>query len=91
MLVDLDRIRFYEWDSHELAGPIFETESAPVFRFYSDSYDDFLNREMRERYLTTLVEVWLRDLAYHWKSETPPGSESLTTTGLFPLLDEMKF
>jgi len=40
-----------------------------------------------ESYLLTLVEAWLRDLAYHWKSEDPPGSEELGKAGLIEKLE----
>lgn len=30
----------------------------------------------------TLVEAWLRDLAYNWKSEKPPGADERLPTGL---------
>jgi hypothetical protein len=40
-----------------------------------------------ESYLLTLVEAWLRDLAYHWKSEDPPGSEELGRAGLLEKLE----
>jgi len=33
-------------------------------------------------YLETLVSAWLRDFAYHWKSESPPGTADLAGTGL---------
>jgi hypothetical protein len=89
MLVDLDRIRLFQWDGNDLNGPIFETETVPTLRIYSDSDSDLLDRRIPEHYLTTLVEVWLRDLAYQWKSAQPPGSEALVAIGFLPLLDEM--
>ena len=33
-----------------------------------------------------LIEAWLRDLAYNWKSEIPPASEQIAAIGLLPLL-----
>jgi hypothetical protein len=36
--------------------------------------------------LITLIQSWLRDLAYHWKSETPPYIEKIKEIGLFTLL-----
>jgi hypothetical protein len=45
-------------------------------------YDpDFAGKRIFEFYLLTLVEAWLRDLAYHWKSPNPPGSEELQAAG----------
>jgi hypothetical protein len=39
-----------------------------------------------EDYLATLFEAWLRDLAYHGKYQTPPGSAELAATGLLDRL-----
>jgi hypothetical protein len=51
-------------------------------------YDaEFSNKRIFELYLTTLVEAWLRDLAYHWKSEKPPASEQLAAIGLLQQLE----
>ncbi|MBS3026264.1 MAG: hypothetical protein HCA25_03975 [Dolichospermum sp. DET50] len=36
--------------------------------------------------LITLIQSWLRDLAYHWKNETPPYIEEMKEIGLFTLL-----
>jgi hypothetical protein len=36
--------------------------------------------------LITLTQSWLRDLAYHWKSETPPYIEEMKEIGLCTLL-----
>ncbi|MTJ09327.1 MULTISPECIES: hypothetical protein [unclassified Anabaena] len=36
--------------------------------------------------LITLTQSWLRDLAYHWKSATPPYIEEMKEIGLFTLL-----
>jgi len=36
--------------------------------------------------LITLIQSWLRDLAYHWKSENPPYIEEMKEIGLFTLL-----
>ena len=36
--------------------------------------------------LITLIQSWLRYLAYHWKSETPPYIEEMKEIGLFTLL-----
>jgi hypothetical protein len=36
--------------------------------------------------LITLTQSWLRDLAYHWKSQTPPYIEEMKQIGLFTLL-----
>jgi hypothetical protein len=40
-----------------------------------------------EPYLTGLITAWLRDLAYHWKSEKPPGADELNRIGLASRLE----
>jgi len=47
---------------------------------------EFGTKRIFELYLTALVEAWLRDLAYHWKSEKPPASEQLAAIGLLQQL-----
>ena len=37
--------------------------------------------------LETLVEAWLRDLAYHWNSPEPPGETALAEVGLLERLE----
>jgi len=36
--------------------------------------------------LMNLIQSWLRDIAYHWKSEHPPYSEEMKEIGLSDLL-----
>jgi hypothetical protein len=56
--------------------------------FGEPPYDpEFPRERVFESYLLTLVEAWLRDLAYHWKSENPPGSEELGRAGLLEKLE----
>jgi hypothetical protein len=91
MLVDREQIRLYKWDGDVLNGPIFRAETVPILRDYADSRGDFPVRGMSEQHLATLVKIWLRDLAYRWKSATPPGAESLAAIGFLPFLNEMVF
>jgi hypothetical protein len=35
--------------------------------------------------LITLIQAWLHDLSYHWKSENPPYIEQMKEIGLFAL------
>jgi hypothetical protein len=37
--------------------------------------------------MVTLLTSWLRDLAYRWKSDHPPGLEDLASTGLFEKIE----
>lgn len=47
---------------------------------------EFGHKPILHGYLSALVDTWLRDLIYHWKSETPPGSEELAQFGLLERL-----
>ena len=70
--------------AHGLGEPIVQLDTRQVLQHYDT---DFPRRRVFEFYLLTLVEAWLRDLAYHWKSENPPGSEELGRTGLLEKLE----
>jgi hypothetical protein len=78
MLVDPDRIHLYRWDG-ERVSPLASFDTAPVLRTYDPEYGQ---KRIFERYMITLVEAWLRDLAYGWKSPNPPAAEQLRPTGL---------
>jgi len=59
--------------------------SKDLLRYYQP---DFGEKRIREGFLTTLIEAWLRDIAYRWKSETPPELDQLSAIGLAePLKD----
>jgi hypothetical protein len=51
------------------------------------AYDkDYRSERIHEHYLSALVEGWLRDLSYNWRSEDPPGKDSFTKSGLLGFL-----
>jgi hypothetical protein len=83
LLADFDQIRIYTWDGGHLSGPVFTAETTPILRHYAE---DFGTVRIYKPYFVTLIEAWLRDLAYRWKSEEPPGAGPLTEIGLLPLL-----
>jgi hypothetical protein len=83
MLVDRDHIRLFRWDGTSLS-PASTLRTADVLRRYDP---DFGKGRIFESYLATLVEGWLRDLAYHWKSERAPAAEELDAIGLLPKLE----
>jgi hypothetical protein len=84
LTIDPNCILLYEWNGKELTGPVVKFETATILQHYEP---EFGKRRMFEPYLLTLVEAWLRDLAYHWKSEHPPGSEELRRVGLLGKLE----
>ena len=85
MLVDLEDIEIFQGDDASLsAKPIASLKTMDVLRHYEA---EFGTKRIFELYLTALVEAWLRDLAYHWKSEKPPASEQLAAIGLLQQLE----
>ncbi len=79
LAIDPNSIALYRPEGETLVGPIVQLDTRQVLQHYDT---DFPNKRVFESYLLTLVEAWLRDLAYHWKSDNPPGSEELRGAGL---------
>lgn len=48
--------------------------SLPTEEVLAEYDATYASRKVFDTYLESLVEAWLRDLAYHWHSDTPPGS-----------------
>ena len=84
MLVTLRDIQIFEWKSQTLSL-LLAVPTADVLSFYEP---EFSQKNIYYDYLTTLVETWLRDVAYHWKSPTPPLFEQLSRLGLAEKLNE---
>ena len=83
MLVTLRDIQIFEWKSQTLSL-LLTTPTADVLSAYEP---EFREKTIYEYYLATLVEAWLRDVAFHWQSETPPLFNQLTQLGLAEKLD----
>ncbi len=78
LAVDPACIHLYRLTEKELSDPVVHLDTPKVLSHYDP---DFTGKRIFEFYLLTLVEAWLRDLAYHWKSPNPPGSEELKAAG----------
>jgi hypothetical protein len=83
MLVDLDNIQVFAWDGENLSEPLCSLNTTDVLRYYAPDFD---GKDTFGYYMTGLTEAWLRDLACHWKSETPPASQEMEATGLLEKL-----
>jgi len=79
LTVDLNCIQLYKPVGQNLGEPIVRLDSKQVLQHYDP---EFGRKRVFEFYLLTLVLAWLRDLAYHWKSENPPSAEELRRAGL---------
>ena len=91
MFVDLERIVLLGRDPADPRTPVATLRTVDVLGFYDPSFVGKASKSGSQRiygeYVVTLVEAWLRDLAYHWKSESPPGLEQLSKTGLLERLE----
>ena len=84
LTIDPNRIQLYGPEGGSLGEPIVHLDTRQVLQHYDP---EFPGKRVFESYLLTLVEAWLRDLAYHWKSGDPPGSEELGKAGLLEKLE----
>ncbi|MBD1838586.1 hypothetical protein H6F78_09455 [Coleofasciculus sp. FACHB-64] len=85
MLADLENIEIFQWDGANLSEPVSVLKTATVLNHYDP---EFSSKRIFGRYLATLVQAWVRDLAYHWKLEKPPASEELAAIGLLQALED---
>ncbi|MBD2627503.1 hypothetical protein [Trichormus variabilis] len=84
MFVDLEDILIFKWNGHEFSE-IINFNTNEIFNHYDSS---FSNKRIFSLYLTGLTEGWIRDLAYHWKSEIPPKFKEIDEIGLLKLLED---
>jgi hypothetical protein len=84
MLADPDQINLYRKDADRPAELVWSSRSADVLSRYDP---EFGNTRIFARYLRALIEAWLRDLAYQWKSETPPAQDEIAAIGLLERLE----
>jgi hypothetical protein len=84
LTIDPNCIQLYRSGEESLGEPIVRLDTRQVLQHYDP---EFPKKRVFESYLLTLVEAWLRDLAYHWKSEDPPGSAELGRAGLLEKLE----
>lgn len=84
LTIDPNGIQLYRPGGESLGEPIVHLDTQQILQHYDP---EFPRKRVFESYLLTLVEAWLRDLAYHWKSENPPGSEELARAGLLEKLE----
>ena len=84
MMVDLEDIQIFRYDASDWSEPISYIKTVSVLSHYESRYGKI---RIFHHYLEGLVEAWLRDLAYHWKSKTPPASEQLAEIGLLQQIE----
>ncbi len=83
MIVDLGHIRIFSFSADKTATTLATIPTNEILSFYEPQFGQ---KKIYEPYLITLTEAWLRDQAYHWKSQSPPGQELLSRLGLLSRL-----
>jgi hypothetical protein len=84
LAIDPVHILLYRPTGTYIGEPLVILDTPEVLNRYDPESS---RKRIFESYMLTLVEAWLRDLAYHWKSENPPGADELRQAGL---LDRIK-
>jgi hypothetical protein len=84
MIATRENIKIFQWDGQNLEN----IYTFPTHEVMSEYDSEFNNKRIFEYYLETLVEGWLRDLAYNWKTENPPKYQELKKIGLVDKLSD---
>jgi hypothetical protein len=79
MLVDLEEIQIFQSQADDPSTPILKLRTAEVLKAYDAEFE---HKRIFDIYLAALVEAWLRDFAFDWRSATPPAMEELSEIGL---------
>lgn len=83
MFVNSNVIRIFKSPNFE---EVARLETKKVLGFYNPKSIEGI---IYQSTLITLIQSWLRDLDYHWKSENPPYIEEIKEIGLFALLEDI--
>jgi hypothetical protein len=91
LVADFSKVRIYDMSQAGSPRELLALETDDLLQTYDPKFVG-KNASSRERpifydYFKTLIEAWLRDVAYRWKSPIPPAIDRLATIGLAPRLD----
>ena len=84
MVADPQKIRIVDYEHDPGEGFACVIDTTDVLTTYDPNFGS--KKRIFGHYLAALVNAWIRDHVYHWKSETPPGADALASIGLLPLL-----
>ena len=79
MFVDLDEILISRREAGESSSLSVSIKTSEVLCVYEP---DFERKRIFDDYLLALVERWLQDFAFDWRSNNPPAMTTLTEIGL---------
>jgi len=92
ILVDAGDIRVFRRDAGEgTLVAVARLDTKEILQHYAPEFAGKDHPYVKFRFyrdlMTTLFTSWLRDLAYRWNSDIPPGLEALAPTGLLESLE----
>jgi hypothetical protein len=85
MLVDPEKVLIFRGGFGDLSKPVCILNTKDILQHYDP---EFANKRIFDPYFTTLVDAWLRDLAYHWSHPNPPAAPELESIGLLQELSD---
>ncbi|MEG4055154.1 MULTISPECIES: hypothetical protein [unclassified Microcoleus] len=83
MFIDAEQILIFKWDGVNLSEPVCTLNTGEICRYYMPSFG---SKWISESTIEGVIQSWLHDLDYNWKSQIPPASEEIAAIGLLPLL-----
>jgi hypothetical protein len=84
MVADLEKIWIAAFANGSADTVVFDLNTPDVLGHYDP---EFASKRILHNYLVSLVDAWLSDIAYHWKTDSPPpGLQQLSAVGLYQLL-----
>jgi hypothetical protein len=84
ILANAEEMTIYRKDRTRSIDPIATIPTKETLRFYNP---DFGKEREFKSFLVAMIDAWLRDFIYHWKSPEPPQSEVMTAVGLAARLE----
>jgi len=79
ILADPERMTIYRKDRTWSVSPVAAISTGEILDFYGSPPG--VGRDSKN-YIIGMTDAWLRDFNWHWKSPTPPASETMTDLGL---------
>ncbi|MBD2567818.1 hypothetical protein [Anabaena lutea] len=84
MLVDLEEINIFSLTEEQNIKDSISLKTNDILSIYDP---EFSQKRIFNFHLETLVQSWLRDLAYHWNSDRPPAYDEVAKIGLLSLIE----
>ncbi|MTJ09765.1 MULTISPECIES: hypothetical protein [unclassified Anabaena] len=84
MLVDLEEINIFSLTEEQNIKNSISLKTNDILSTYDP---EFSHKRIFNFHLETLVQSWLRDLAYHWNLDSPPAYDEIAKIGLLSLIE----